>query len=450
MRPHSRIITPAVAGAGLAATVLVAAVPSLRFAYREPSAHVAIETAAALIASLAAFLVVGRLRETGRPTDLLLALALAVLAAANLGFGVPATAGLLADDAATWGSLPAAVIGATLFACAAFAPERPLRRVRVVTVGAFAVSCALLVALGAVAALLAERVPTGIPDSLAPADARAPLFVGHPVLLALQITAAVLLAAAAVGFARRSTRSADTLLSWVAVAAACGCVARVNYALFPTRFSDWIYTGDAFRLAMYLLLLVGAAREIQSYWRRAADAAVLEERRRIARDLHDGLAQELAFIVAETAGPTAVAAERALDESRRAIAALTRPLDEPLARSIVQAAEEVAFRLGVRVRAEVDPDADACAEVREALVRIVREAVTNAARHGRARQVVVRLAATPALTLEVADDGTGFDPHAQHGGFGLASMRERAAALGGRVRIDSARGAGARIEVALP
>ena len=147
--------------------------------------------------------------------------------------------------------------------------------------------------------------------------------------------------------------------------------AHLNYLFFPSLYSDWVYTGDFLRLGFYLLILVGTGREIQTYWHRLAQVAVLEERRRMARELHDGLAQELAFVVAETSGPARAAGERALDESRRAIAALTRPVDEPLDVALVQAAEEVARRVGTQLRFAVASDLEASADTREALIRIV-------------------------------------------------------------------------------
>jgi signal transduction histidine kinase len=179
--------------------------------------------------------------------------------------------------------------------------------------------------------------------------------------------------------------------------------------------------------------------------------AVLEERRRIARELHDGVAQELAFIVAESSGSLAAAAERALDESRRAIAALTRPVDEPLEVALVQAAEEVAGRVGVQLRIEVCKGAQVSPDEREALIRILREAITNAGRHGGAENVSVELTNGNGTLLRIADDGSGFDPgHTRAGGFGLVSMQERTEALGGRFRLSSEAGEGTRIEVRLP
>src|SRR5207244_10174711 len=125
--------------------------------------------------------------------------------------------------------------------------------------------------------------------------------------------------------------------------------APLNYLFFPSLYVEWLYPADVMRLGAYLLILTGAAREISRYRRGLSTAAIFDERRRIARDLHDGLAQELAFIVTKSRslaegmvesderelGRVAAAAERALDESRRAITALFAPMDESLEAAIV-------------------------------------------------------------------------------------------------------------------
>jgi signal transduction histidine kinase len=148
----------------------------------------------------------------------------------------------------------------------------------------------------------------------------------------------------------------------------------------------------------------------------------------------------------------AEAAVRALDESRNAIAALTRPEDEPLGVALARAGEEVAGRVGARVRFELAPEVHAPPEAREALVRIVQEAITNATRHGGAETVTVSLADGDGILLRVKDDGRGFDAHEgpRPGGFGLVSMRERAESLGGRFRIAVTASGGTEVEVRLP
>jgi signal transduction histidine kinase len=180
------------------------------------------------------------------------------------------------------------------------------------------------------------------------------------------------------------------------------------------------------------------------------------------------LAQELAFIAthaqrldlrtvgrreeqATLAAQLGTAAQRALDESRFAIAALTEPFDESLDASVTRAAEEVAVRYGARVRFDVEGSIHVSAPVRAALARIVREAVTNAVRHGEADEVRVELKRSgDGLRLAVSDSGRGFDPAAVgQAGFGLRSMRERARALDASLELSAAPGAGCRVEVQL-
>jgi signal transduction histidine kinase len=236
----------------------------------------------------------------------------------------------------------------------------------------------------------------------------------------------------------------------------------VHYLLFPSLYSDYVYTGDVLRLGFYLLLLVGAAREIRSFWELTTRTAVLEARRRMARDLHDGLAQELAFLWSQSralagGSPDSAAVERiggaasrALDEARRAIAALTRPLDEPFARVLQQVADDLGSRYDVKVVSTVDPEVEVSAAHGEALVRIAAEAVRNAVRHGKAEQIDLALTAEP-LCLSITDDGQGFaaapDASGRAGGFGLTSMRERARAIGAEFSISSPPGQGTTVRV---
>ena len=193
---------------------------------------------------------------------------------------------------------------------------------------------------------------------------------------------------------------------------------------------------------------------------------MLDERRRIARNLHDGLAQELAYILTQTkslaSGQTgaladqrqidyiAAAAERAFDESRRGGAALTQPLHHLVHVAVAQEAEAVAGRIGLTVELDLDPTVEADPATSEMLLRIVREAVANAGRHGHAAHIRIELTNGRGLRLRVVDDGDGFDPKASTDGFGLVSMRERAKAFGGRFRIASEPGRGTEVEVVIP
>jgi signal transduction histidine kinase len=192
-------------------------------------------------------------------------------------------------------------------------------------------------------------------------------------------------------------------------------------------------------------------------------AIALEERRRIARDLHDRMAQDLAFITVHgrelaqshpRAEGIASAAQRALTDSRAAILELTDPVDEPLAAAVARTAIGLADRSGIGLELELDDEVAAEPETRSELLRILGEAISNATRHGKASKIHVTLSAEAGLCLAISDDGCGFDdsayPRLAETGIGLGSMRERAEGLGGELRVSSRRGEGTQVEVALP
>jgi signal transduction histidine kinase len=420
--------------------------------------------AAGIFSGLAAYLIYGRFRESGSLADLLLVAALAIFALTNLFFSAIPSAFGRGMAFETWAPVATRSLGAVLFAAAPFVPRRCLSEPRKAALTLLAAIAGTLMVIGALAGVFAGALPAGIDPALSPETPGRAFLEGNALIHVLQLSNAVLFAAAAVGFTRRAARTPDELYVWLAVGSVLSAFARLNYFLFPSLYSEWVYTGDFFRLAFYVALLAGAAREVERYWREAARAAVLEERRRMARDLHDGLAQEIAFISMQAKwlgsegdpvmNQIATAADRALDESRRAIAALTRPLDEPLAVVLADVADEVAGRVGLELELDLTEDVDVSPQTREALLRIVREAVTNAARHGRATLVRIELANGRGIRLRVSDNGTGFDPartiRTDTSGFGLTSMRERARELGGTLHVRSRPGRGTEVEVALP
>lgn len=203
--------------------------------------------------------------------------------------------------------------------------------------------------------------------------------------------------------------------------------------------------------------LAEAQKELQEH-------TAAEERRRIARELHDGLAHELAFIASKAkgsarrpdAGPDmkelAGAADRALDEARRAITVLSSPEPQSLALAVAQTAEDLGGRLGLDVRLELDDALQVPGAVTENLLRILREAMTNAANHGASHTVdIVVRADQGGLHMVIEDDGYGFDPAGPRGvGFGLVSMQERAHSLGASLMVVSAPARGTTVEVTLP
>src|SRR5699024_5065213 len=119
---------------------------------------------------------------------------------------------------------------------------------------------------------------------------------------------------------------------------------------------------------------------------------------------------------------------------------------QPLPVMLERTGQELARRHGIVLRVDADPDVQVARDHAHPLLRIVREAVTNAARHGRAETVEIELTRdAEGRVLRVRDDGRGFDPAAARRdgpGYGLVSMSERARALPGTLEVDSSVGDG--------
>lgn len=442
-------------------TAAVVGLPFLHFAYRAPALHVALETSAGLVALVVAFLLRGRFLTSRSLQELMLAVGLGLVAVTNLLLAMlpPAFAIAEAEELRRWAAVSLRLIGTVTIAAAALVPAE--RRVVRRDAGRWGLGAVAAAAAGVLLLLLAvDTLPAVVDPSVDLADAGRPLVVGHPLVLASQAVGAVTYAVAAVAFTRQAGRRPDELVRWLGAACALAAGSRVNYFLFPSLYSDFVFTGDLLRFGFYVLLLIGAAREVQSFWSARAEAAVLEDRRRLARDLHDGLTQELSYIWAQTgqlakrpADPVVVerisgAAGRALDESRRAIAALTRPLDEGFDVVLRQQVEQMASRYDVEAVVDIAPAVELSPQQGEELLRIVGEAFRNAVRHGRASCLRVTLVDVP-LRLAVHDDGQGFDVAAANTsrGFGLVSMRERAEGMGAELVVRSEPSSGTTVEV---
>lgn len=439
------------------------ALPFVRFAYRAPALHVVLETTNAIIAALVAFLVYGRFRENRRMQELLLVLGLCSVATANLVLtALPAAAtighGVEADP---WAGLALRLVGILLVAGAALTPPSSSARGHQPAI-ATAALVAGIVLIGALSATVGDRLPPPVNLSHPPGNGSGPALVSHPAVLAVQALGALLYAIAALWFTGHARRTGDELLRWVGAGCVLGSASRVHYLLFPSLYSDYVYTGDVLRLASYAFMLVGAAREIRSYWELREQNAVLEDRRRMARDLHDGLTQELSYISAQSQrlaarpGDTAVierietAAGRALDEARRAIAALTHRPEEAFPQQLQHLVEDMAHRYDVTAVTDLETTAEVDPAQAEALLRIVGEAVRNGVRHGHADRMEIRLRAQP-LCLAVSDNGQGFPVGRNRpGAFGITSMRERARALGAELEIQSTPGEGTRVRITWP
>jgi signal transduction histidine kinase len=455
-RPSTPALTAIAAVVGLVATVAILTTPFLLFGYRNPSLHLALDSVDACIAALLAYLLYGRFTRSRRLQDALLAEGLGLLAVASVAGGlVGAVHGLQPYTLEAWVPLSLRLLGALLIGAAALAGDRAatsLTRSR-------AVLGPLLLAALVVGALLAfhASLPVAVAETV-PASAARPVVTGHPLLLAAQGVGALSFVVAAAAFSVQAAQRDDVLLRWVGPACVLGAFSRLHYVLFPSIYSGWIYTGDLLRTASYLLLLVGAAREIGTYWRAQARLAVIDDRRRLARELHDGVVQELSYIRSEAHLITTEdgvrrrivdSVDRATDEARAAIDTLGSEVGEPLGLLLHSAARQVAERYGGQVTVDLDVSIDATAEQSHDLVRITREAVSNAIRHGRASNIGIGLLRDHGgRRLVVHDDGRGFDPDASDSpGYGMTSMRERAENLPGTHHVTSAPGRGTTVVV---
>jgi signal transduction histidine kinase len=453
----------AVSVAAATLTILIGILPAGELAGHSPALHLAIDTAVSVIALVAGWLLLARFRESRTLGDLLLVSAFLLLLGANLCFSsIPALFGYPHGNFATWASAAGRLSGALALAAAAFWPPRDLASPRRAIVFAGTGCFALLAAIGVAVALLGDVLPAGVRAPAAGGAINGSALVANNFLVAVQLFAAFVLGSATIGFERRALRTGDQLMHWIAMACVLAGFARLNYFLAPSLYTDWVSLGDFLRASAYVCLLFGGLAEIS---RRAAAAAKVEERDAIARDLHDGLAQDLAFVAGrlrelatkaefgrqrdrELFALLSSAASRALDESRVAVWSLASP-DAPIEAAVEHTAEEVATREGGSVLVEAEAGLKASQAHKHAILCIVREAVTNAIRHGKPGRVEVRLIEDGGLLLEVKDNGKGFDG-GRAGGFGLTTIHQRVAAFSGNANVTSTPGRGTILTVRLP
>ena len=215
---------------------------------------------------------------------------------------------------------------------------------------------------------------------------------------------------------------------------------------------------------------VGVAVDNAQLYEQAQQLAVMKERNRLARDLHDSVTQALygVTLYAEAAGrqllsgdPNMVAdhlqeirttAQESLREMRLLIFELRLPAlrSEGLVAALKARIESVEARVGLNTVFRVEGDSKLAPDVEDGLYRIAQEALNNALRHAHASTVSVVLHHNSnVISLSIEDDGIGFDPVKARGrhGFGLKGMEERVARLGGTLSVQSSPGQGTRIEV---
>jgi signal transduction histidine kinase len=441
------------AGLLAASLALLLTYPALRTQYDRPQLLLVLETTMALGGVLVALLAGVRFSVMGLRTDLLLAAGFLIWSLSTVAFAiVPALDGGSLDRADGWAALAGSIAGQGLIAVAPFVGGRSRLRDRAIrdTVLAAAVALAaawlLLRAHGsALPALTPLPDVTGAPPGLASALA----------MLALIDLLAV------VGWGRRLARTGDDLAKWLALGFTLQLFAAIHLVFTPPRGTMYVAAGDYLRVLSFALMLVGAWRAIRSA---ELGRAVAEERARVAREIHDGLAQYL-FAVSthaqmleagtpvEEVGPQLKeAAALAQQEARFAILALssasgTAPFDSALTRYVefLTADGELAVDL------EIDPEIRLAPDEQIEIFRIVQEGLGNVRRHANATRADVVIGRRPSGERFVAieDDGTGFPQEAPTRGQGLRNMRDRASSIDGGFSVRSTPGLGTALEVVL-
>ena len=452
-----------VSGTTRALPVLAAATAALGLPFvlrgsvmHAPTLRPALEMMLALFSLSAAWLLRAQFVDSRRLRDLLLLCVTLAMGLMNLCVNaLPAAldlrnGGYLAA-ASVWGQLSVAGI----FAAAAVVPaDRVVARPRhPVRIGMFLGVAPLAVA--AVGGLLTRGLGLNLRAHSAPVD--------EATLLVLVLATTGLLSYGAAALARENVRRPDRVTALLSIAGLLLAGAAVSRLTMPTLPSGEVSIGTAMRVIAAAVLLSAAVVLERRVRAGLVRTAALAERRRVARDLHDGIAQDLAFIAAHGAQiatemgeehPLVVAARRALAVSRTTISDLSDPAGATTGEALDAVAQELRDRFDVAIAVHTQIDGQLPATVREHLSRIVREAIANAARHGQARNILVSLRrAQGGLALRVIDDGCGIPVGvggATPEGFGLRSMRERAGTLGGSLTVSRSPDGGTTLEVVLP
>jgi len=443
------ILLLALLGASLA---LFATYPDLLPAHRLPALRLVLDTAVLLGGAFVAILTTSRFAVEGRRVDLLLAAGFFTVSASTLLFAIaPALDGSPVGRTEAWADVSGRLVGWALIAAApAFGGRVRARQ--------FALGNALIVLSGPLVGgwLLARAAGAGLPELSSTSDG------SQPALLTVALAAqALLILVATVGFGLRFRSRGEDLDRWLALGATLMLFAPLSLVFEPLLSRDFISQADFLTVLAYAVFVVGVWRAImQSEFGRA----VAEERARVAREIHDGIAQYL-FAVAthaslleggadpETTLPQLkLAATAAQQEAKFAVLALSSasgnaPFDAALRRYVdfLVADGELAVDL------EIDPGMRLGPDEQIEVFRIVQEGLANVRRHAGARhaEVVIGRRGDGERVVVVRDDGGGFSGEHEGAGQGLKNMRDRATRIGGSFRLSSTPGRGTALEVVL-
>ncbi|HEX6680469.1 MAG TPA: ATP-binding protein [Gaiellaceae bacterium] len=434
-----------------ATLALFVAYPNLRPTFDLPQVRLVLDTTVALAAVLVAVLAGVRFSVDGRRLDLLLCAGFSLAAGSTFCFAVaPVLGGHAPHRRETWALLWGRVLAAMLIAAAAFARRRTSARRRELF-ELLVLIPGLLFALWS----LADSAGVALPTLAVRSHDQPPLLLTS--MLGVRALASLL---AVIGFGLRFRARGNDLDRWLALGATLFLFGDLNYVFSPLLAYRFVSTGDFLRVLAYGILLVGVWRAI-----RFAEfgRAVAEERARVAREIHDGLAQYLfavsthATMLESGADPATTipqlkqAATAAQQEARFAILALssasgTAPFDAALRRYV----DFLTADGELEVDLEIDENVQLAPDEQIEVFRIVQEGLANARKHAGAHHADVRIRLRgEERVVSIVDDGTGFDEETVASGQGLRNMKARTASIGGGFRLRSEPGRGTALEVVL-
>jgi signal transduction histidine kinase len=299
----------------------------------------------------------------------------------------------------------------------------------------------------------------------------------YPVLLVAPITRAILALPLRLGVVWTAAYVVATAASFaIGMNLGEGLIALilygVLYAFFGT-FAGTLARADAARRESQALLaeLQQAHAQLQEYAARVEEMAIVEERNRLAREMHDTLGHRLTVAAVQLEGAERICSsdpDRAasmvstvreqvragLRELRSTVSALRTPIeaDLQLGTSLRRLIDHFEKATGLTVNRALPDEMPALPEThRLALFRAAQEALTNVQRHAEASQVWLLLTVQDdSVTLLVGDDGRGLSTRNDRSGFGLRGLRERAAQLGGELHTEPRPGQGTQLSFRLP
>ena len=304
-----------------------------------------------------------------------------------------------------------------------------------------------------------------------------------PALVVIELFIAYMFMVSAIAYARvwrRGERDGYTAL--LSVSLLFAAFAQVHSAFAPSGYADIVTSGDALRLAFYLFVFaaVGSAvrddlkmlrkanHDLERLRRADAERITAEERARLAREVHDGLVQDL-WLARLTSGRVAEVSrlpqdaremlrrldatlESAQGEARQALITLQARSDVAFGELLKRFVDDYADRFDIDIERDIDATAAPSPEIQGELLRVCREALNNVRKHADASKVKVIFRREDAgLRLVISDNGKGFDRAKLNGrGFGMESMRQRAAKVAGQLEVRSEPMGGTTVELVLP